>query len=147
MRFRRCLPFLALPSLLLLTACSKEQPFRKPVVKVTGKLTIDGAVPDPPAQVECIAASGMDSQHPTFSRTDTNEKGEFEISTYERGDGVPPGDYTLIFKWQPINLMSRDYGPDKLKGKFAKAEDSEHKFTIKEGDQPKDLGTIDLKTK
>jgi hypothetical protein len=138
---------LAVIPVLLLASCSKEQPFRKPVTKVTGKLTIDGAAPNPPAQVECVAAAGIDANHPTLSRADTDENGNFEIATYEQGDGVPPGDYVLTFKWQPFNLMSRDYGPDKLKGKYAKADKSEHKFSIKEGDEPKDLGTIDLKTK
>jgi hypothetical protein len=82
-----------------------------------------------------------------ISRCDTKEDGSFEIATYQQGDGVPAGDYALIFTWKPFNVMSRDYGPDKFKGKYAKKEDPQHKFTVKEGDQPMDLGTFALSSK
>lgn len=130
-----------------LFSCSGEQPYRKPTTKVTGKVTIDGAAPNPPAQVECIAEGGMDESHPTISRCDTKEDGSFEIATYQQGDGVPAGDYVLLFTWKPFNVMSRDYGPDKFKGKYAKKDDPQHKFTVKEGDQPMDIGTFALSTK
>ena len=68
-------------------------------------------------------------------------------ATYEAGDGIPPGEYAVTFKWQPFNLMTRDYGPDKFKGRYAKAESSEIKVSVSEGDPPKDKGTIDLTTK
>jgi hypothetical protein len=128
-------------------SCSGNEPYRKPTTKVTGKITIDGSAPNPPAQVECVADSGMDANHPTLSRCDTKEDGSFEIATYQQGDGVPAGDYALIFTWKPFNVMSRDYGPDKFKGKYAKKEDPAHKFTIKEGDPPMDLGTFALSSK
>jgi hypothetical protein len=132
---------------LSLYSCSGDQPYRKPTVKVTGKVTIDGAAPNPPAQVECIVEGEMDASHPTVSKCDTKEDGSFEISTYEQGDGVPAGDYALLFTWRPFNVMSRDYGPDKFKGKYAKKEDPQHKFTVKEGDEPMDIGTFALTTK
>jgi hypothetical protein len=138
---------LALAFGFLAASCSEDKPNRKPTTKVTGKVTVDGATPDPPVQVECIAASETGGEHATFSRCDTKPDGSFELSTYESGDGVPAGEYTVTFKWQPFNLMSRDYGPDKFKGKYAKPESSTVKFTIADGDPPKDLGTIDLTTK
>jgi hypothetical protein len=132
---------------LSLQSCSGEKPFRKQTTKVTGKVTIDGAAPDPPAQVECVATGGMDPKHATFSWCDTKPDGSFEISTYEQGDGIPAGDYSLTFKWQPFNVMSRGYGADKFKGKYAKPENSKIKFTIADGDKPADLGTIELSNK
>ncbi|MBX3442088.1 MAG: hypothetical protein KF774_06755 [Planctomyces sp.] len=148
MTFRHPLVVLALAlPLVVASSCTKEQPFRKPTTKVVGKVTVDGAAPDPAVQVECVAVGGMDASHPTFSRSDTREDGSFEISTYETGDGVPPGEYVLTFLQQPFNVMSRNYGADKFKGRYADAKKSEHKFTVAEGDPPVDLGTFDLKSK
>jgi hypothetical protein len=131
-----------------LSACSKPQQFRKPTIKVTGDVLVDGKEPDTPVQIECVNTAGMDKEHPTLSRSETNELGAFTFSTYQQGDGVPPGDYVLTFKWQQFNLMSRSYGgPDKLKGRYADPKKSEHKFSVKEGDEPLDLGTIKLTTK
>lgn len=133
---------------LAFSGCQEETGFRKPTIPVTGKVTVDGIVPDPPVQITCVNNNGMDSEHPTLSRSETDpQTGEFRFSTYVQGDGVPEGDYALTFTWQPFNLMSRSYGADKFKGKYAKANKSEIKVTIKAGDEEADLGTIDLKSK
>jgi hypothetical protein len=86
-------------------SCSKEQPYRKPTFPVRGRVTVDGAAPGAPIQVECHNVQGMDSQHPTISQTDTKPDGSFEIATYESGDGVPEGEYVLTFAWQELPVQ------------------------------------------
>ncbi len=52
---------------------------------------------------------------PTVSSAFTGPDGEFSISTYESGDGVPAGDYVLTFMWGQKEAFSGRYGgPDKL---------------------------------
>jgi hypothetical protein len=72
--------------------------------------------------------------------------GAFSLSTYESGDGVPPGDYTLTFVWGEMNLMNGQYAGDKLEGKYADAATSAIALTVTAGAEPQDLGTIELST-
>ncbi len=133
-----------------LTGCSsEEQPFRKETSGLTGQVFVDGTpVPTAkPLKVECHNVAGVDQEHPSISSALTGEDGKFEISTYESGDGVPEGDYTLTFMWGKMNLISASYGgPDELKGKYSNAKESSFKITVKKG-EPAEFGKIELTTK
>jgi hypothetical protein len=132
----------------LASGCSKrDEPFRKVVVPVTGRVTVDGKAPATPIKIECHNTGTPDMEHPTVSWCMTGDGGTFSLSTYEAGDGVPAGDYALTFLWGEMNLVTMNYGgKDKLNRKYSKPEDSVEKFTEKEG-EPVDLGEIALKTK
>lgn len=144
-------PFLVsstiLALLILLIAGCGEVDNRKPTYPVKGRITVDGKPPGSALQIECQPVAGMDTRNPTVSRTETDELGNFQISTYSSGDGVPAGDYVLTVTWLTFNLMSRDYtGPDKLDGRYSDPEKSEIKVTVMPG-EPMDLGEIKLTTK
>lgn len=131
----------------LTLGCGDSAPPRKPVAKVFGKVTVDGVPPVTPIKIECISVQGVDQANPTFSRCMTETGGGFEISTYEKGDGVPGGDYALTFFWGEMNLITRSFGgDDKLGNRYDTVEKSPVKFSVKSND-PIDLGVIDLKTK
>lgn len=131
---------------LLLAGCS-QQDTRVPTYPVRGRVTVDGQPPGSALQIECHPVAGMDTRNPTISRTESDEAGNFKISTYAAGDGVPAGDYVLTVTWLTFNLMSRDYtGPDKLNGRYADAKMSELKVTVMPGEET-DLGEIKLTTK
>lgn len=134
--------------LLNLSACSnQEEPYRKATYPLKGQVFVDGKVPDSPIAVKCFHMKGMDKVNPTVSSAFTDKDGTFAISTYEKGDGIPPGEYTLTFYWGKRNVVAASYGgPDKLKGKYRDPKKSEFKVTVTEG-QPTDLGRIDLTTK
>lgn len=120
-------------------------PPRKSTVKVKGILEVNGQPPMSPMQIECHNAAGMDTQMPSVSQSISEPEGTFEISTYEKGDGIPAGDYTLTVTWRVFNTMSMMYsGEDRLNGKYSDPKTSTIKFTVK--DQPVDLGKIELKT-
>lgn len=91
--------------------------------------------------VSTNAAASAGIEHAGMTIAD----GSFSLSTYESGDGVPPGSYALTFTWGEINLMNGQYSGDKLNGKFADASRSEHTLQVSESDKDIDLGTIDLK--
>jgi hypothetical protein len=134
--------------LLILCAvcCScRETAYRKPTFPVTGKILVDGQPVDQLA-VRCLSDTGMDKEHPTSSTAFTDKEGNFQISTYEKSDGVPVGKYKLTVTWGQWNLMSMQYGGDKFNGKYDSVQNPVKEFEVKEG-QPTDLGVIELTTK
>jgi hypothetical protein len=122
-------------------------PHRKKVVPVSGVVVVDGAPPDKPIRVECHDEKGLDSQHPTITKCESGEGGKFALSTYQSGDGVPAGNYTVTFTWGEMNPISMQYSGDKFKGRYSDPKKSEVKFTVAESDKAVDLGRIELKTK
>ncbi len=131
----------------LLSCSSVEEPYTKKTFPVKGQITVDGKEPGSTVQVMCHNLGEADTKHPTISGSKTDDDGSFELSTYTTGDGIPVGDYTLTFQWKKYNSMSRGYsGPDKLKKRYDKPENSKIKFSVVEG-EPTDLGVIELTTK
>ncbi len=134
---------------LLCTAvgCSKaEKPFTKSTVKVKGTITVDGQPPETPIQLEFRSEQIPDPDHPSSSTASTGTDGSFEVSTYDTGDGVPEGKYALVATWMKFDALSNQFKePDKLGGKYDAINESPKHFEVKPGDEPIDLGTIDLK--
>ncbi|MES2789750.1 MAG: hypothetical protein V4719_09020 [Planctomycetota bacterium] len=129
---------------LMCCGCTKEGPDRKETSKVTGQILVDDKPADMLA-VQCHNTAGVDIAEPTYSACFTDKDGKFALSTYEKGDGVPPGDYVLTFFWGRFISMRYD-GPDKLNKRYEDEKKSEVKFTVVSG-QPTDLGQIKLTTK
>ena len=139
----RCL---LLMSVVVFCGCGGEEPFRKSTSPVKGKVTVDGVAPGAVIQIQCNPVGGLDPAHPTASSTETDPEGNFQIATYNSGDGVPAGEYTLTFAWQEFNLLSRQYsGPDKLNDRYSDPATSTIKLTVKEGEEL-DMGVIALTT-
>ncbi|MFN9719623.1 MAG: hypothetical protein ACK58L_13065 [Planctomycetota bacterium] len=133
--------------LLMLTGCGGDAPYRKPTSPLKGKITVDDKEPGSGIQISCHPVAGMDEQHPSVTTAESNPDGTFSLSTYESGDGIPAGEYILLFSWQEFNVMSRNYsGKDKLNGRYADPSKSPIKVTVKEGEE-NDMGTIQLTTK
>lgn len=132
--------------LVLNIGCGGEAPFRKATSPAKGKVTVDGTAPGSAIQIECHAASA-DPVHPTISSTETDADGNFAISTYTSGDGLPVGEYTLTFAWQEFNVMTRAYtGEDKLNNRYIDPLSSPFKLSVKEGKE-NEMGVIALTTK
>ncbi|MCA9051201.1 MAG: hypothetical protein KDA89_20835 [Planctomycetaceae bacterium] len=129
----------------VISGCGKSGPQGGPrvtTVPVIGVVHVDG---QPAANlrvtVHITGGTGAVPQNPGGF---TKEDGTFALSTYESGDGVPPGTYSCTFVWGEINLMNGQYSGDKLKGKYAKPETSTVTVTVSESDDTVDLGTITL---
>lgn len=127
----------------------KEEPRggpRVPTYPIRGQVFVDGK-PAALVQVVCHPAEGTESKVVTSIGALTDNSGNFEISTYEGGDGAPAGTYKLTFMWGQYSLMTARYGgPDKLKGRYYDAEKSKFVVVVEKG-KPADLGRIDLSTK
>ena len=123
-----------------------EIPNRKPTFPVTGILVVDGN-PAEDVQITCQSVTGIDKENPTTSSTNTDADGEFKISTYASGDGVPEGEYVLTFFWGHTDVFTREYvGPDKLNNRYRDPKTATVKFTVEQG-TPTDLGKIELTSK
>ena len=136
----------------LLVSCGPPQGkghgTRKETVKVSGSVTVNGK---PEAGLQITASPvGGDVNDPYAGRAGTDEKGEFQFSTYVTNDGLPAGEYVLSITWSSGSGITPFQGvqkEDKLGGKYEKKEKNvsnpKLKFTVTAG-QPLVLDTIDL---
>ena len=137
----RIFSLIAISCLAFSSGCSEHER-GGPRVKsspASGVVKVDG-VEAVYLQVECHPGEGSSIKYPLSTLTD--EKGAFSLGTYEAGDGLPAGSYTLTFTWLEPGLAPFD----KLKGAYANPKKSEHTITIVE-DVESAPSVIELKTK
>ena len=114
-----------------------------PLSPVTGTVVINSE----PAQnviVDCVPLSPIAEKRPQFGtsfRAVTAQDGTFSLSTYSRGDGIPYGEYAVLFR----RLEQRPSGEkDLLGGQYSDAAKPLMKIKVEEGSDL-DLGEIALK--
>ncbi|HVJ66488.1 MAG TPA: hypothetical protein VM510_00820 [Caulifigura sp.] len=75
----------------------------------------------------------------------SSENGEFSLSTYDRGDGAPPGKYKASIVHHEIVVSAGAMGtkPNDLPKKYASRETTDWIIEVKEGETK--LPTFDLK--
>ena len=135
-----------LPVCVLLCSCNSRNPDWEETYPVAGEVYVDGNAAAG-LQVTCHATEGLGTETGWICKGMTDEEGKFEINTYEKGDGVPAGEYVVTFLWGETNFASMSYGgPDKLNDRYLDPEKSEIKFTAVDGERT-DLGRIELTTK
>lgn len=139
--------FCIIPLLFFGVGCSeKPDPNRLKTFPVTGTVLVDGK-PAESLAITCHNVKGLDTKTPTLSQAFTDKDGKFEIGTYNKGDGVPEGEYVLTYLWGDWQPISMAYGgPDKLNDRYNSPEKSPTKFKVEKG-KPLDLGKIELTTK
>lgn len=112
-----------LVAVISLPGCGRED--RIAVYPVTGKVLVDGR---PAAGVDlqfCPVDEGV-SAAAIFPRARTDNQGQFELSTYEPGDGVPVGQYRVTASWKLLDTTDpeemhadvQSSAEEKLDGKF-----------------------------
>lgn len=128
---------------LLLAGCGT--PKRTPTFPVKGKVLVNGK-PAADLFVYFHPSSKKDDQS-FIPYAQTNEEGDFQLSTFKNGDGIPAGDYLVTFEWREKSgtFKNQFQGPDRLKGRFIKPESSTFKVTIT--NESTILETFDLKTR
>ncbi|GAA4420514.1 hypothetical protein [Bremerella cremea] len=133
----------------VVAGCSydEHQYHAKKTHPVTGTVTVNGSPPGSPIVIQCHPENGIDASNPSVTQGLTLPDGSFHLSTYEDGDGVPPGNYALTFYWGEFKVIQGSYGgPDKLKNRYAKSDKSPIRLAV-DGSGPVEMGTIDLTTK
>ena len=139
--FRNCVPAILIVSIFSI-GCSSKLPGepRLKTTPVSGIVYVDGE-PAIALTVECHPDSkDCPIKHPVMASTDAN--GKFSLGMYQAGDGLPEGEYRLVFTWPEVGLSQKD----RLKGYYSIPSKSKTKVIVGAGDSG-DLGIIDLSTK
>jgi hypothetical protein len=115
---------------IFLTSCSGKS--RKPVFPVHGQVFDKD---NKPAVGALVIFHPTDNSDPNtvkpLARVD--EKGNFTLTTYEKNDGGPEGEYAITIQWRlpPANPFGGEKeGPDRLKGRYNDPKTSTLKFKI-----------------
>jgi hypothetical protein len=112
---------------LALPSCGKH---RKVVFPVHGKI-VDNQ--DQPAVGAIIIFHPVDSSDPDPARPIGNvgQDGTFTLTTYEKGDGAPAGEYIATIEWPTQGEgFGKAQGPDRLKGQMNNKATSKLRFKV-----------------
>jgi hypothetical protein len=125
----------ALLTILLLVAagCGSKHPDRLAVFPVSGQVTWNGQ-PLPNAFV-VLHPKGAHDLRAVTARGQTDQSGNFRVTTYEAGDGAPVGDYAVTVAYHQLVATGGGYepGPNVLPSKYAAPETTELTAHVAEG--------------
>lgn len=130
-------------ALLTLAGCGKpKRPGELPVFPVSGRVTHNGE-PMPFATVTFYPA-GQPFATALKSRAVADKEGYYRLTTYEKDDGVPQGDYAVVLyvplkEPEPYELEAPN-PPDRLKHAYIDPAKSKLRYTVKP-----EPNTIDIK--
>lgn len=128
-------------SLLLGCAETNDWPKRYPV---SGKVTVDGK-PVVRAMVVFHPVSPRPDGKKIASSTFTNDDGTFQLTTYDAGDGAPPGEYKVTIVANFVVKNGEEVStPDLLKGRYQNPNTTKLTATVREEENV--LPTFDLKS-
>lgn len=135
---------IAILSLLLFSGCGNQDP-RPDLQTVEGILTINGE-PATGAVMVFYPADGEEfDSRGTRPRAKVDEKGHFQLTTYQHGDGAPAGEYQVGILW--FDNPNSDKPWNKLGKKYSIPQDSEITITVEEGNNqlpPIELENVQL---
>lgn len=131
---RRSARLLTLAAVALVAyGCGKSGPERIPVYPTEGKIIWNGQ-PVPGALVVLHPKGTLDAR--AFpARAQTAKDGTFKLTTYDTGDGVPPGEYTVTVEWCKLIQKDGEFkpGPNVLPPKYSQPTTSDLKIRVAEG--------------
>ena len=96
----------------LLIGCGGGDENRVPVLPVKGKILLDGE-PAVGAYVEFIQKNPTAATKNISPTSSVDENGDFLLSTYAMGDGIPEGNYHVLVRWStPDEMTDMDTYPE-----------------------------------
>lgn len=80
----------------------------------------------------------------------TEADGKFQLTSVEKGDGAPAGQYKVIMQWpaqsrEPSRDGGLQMGPDRLQGRYMNLDKSQFNVEVKSGSN--DLAPFELKSR
>lgn len=114
----------------LFASCTKNT--RKPVYPVHGQVFDKN---NKPAVGALVIFHPVDLSDPNAGKplAHVDEKGDFALTTYEKNDGGPEGEYIITIQWRESSTNpfgANKEGPDRLQGKFNNPKTSKLRFKI-----------------
>ena len=114
----------AATALVLAAGCGEPALQRTSVFPTTGSITVKGQ----PAHGAIVVLHPQNAAAPSglTPRANVDEQGRFAVSTYDRGDGAPEGDYVVTVMWFKPIKENGDFkaGPNVIPAKYSRAETS-----------------------
>ena len=133
---------IALSLIVLSTGCKKKKGWLE-TYEVKGVILVDGK----PASKVFITLhpKNLSDDRPYTCFGQSDENGEFVMSTFVNGDGAPAGEYDVTFTW-PLrkNPISTLWEGDKLNGRYKDKAKSVFQVTIEK--EPQELPPFKLTT-
>jgi len=115
---------------------------------VKGKVLVDGQ-PVKDCKVTFHRTSGNQLSQPATPSGLTDEKGEFQLTSYVANDGAPEGEYVVTIEWrEPSGITNSEFGgPDRLGGDYASVERNKgvKEFVVQVARQSVELRPFELK--
>jgi hypothetical protein len=132
-------------TLVALAACGgKKLPKATPV---KGKILVNGQAAKE-CQISLHRTSPGDPAFPATPSGVTDEKGEFQLTSYTANDGAPEGEYVVAIEWRDRSGLSMGEfeGPDQLGGAYANAQKNKalKGFVVQVGKEPLELSPFEL---
>ncbi len=126
-----------------LIGCSAKHPDRLSVFPVQGQVTVNGQ-PLANAFVVLHPKGGSDPRL-LAARGQTDQNGNFKVTTYEAGDGAPVGEYAVTVEYHPLINLGGSYepGPNVLPPKLASPSTTD--VTVRVAASPNTLPPIDVR--
>jgi hypothetical protein len=127
----------------MVSGCGQSGLDRVPVVPVDGKVTFEGK-PTPGAMIVLHRKDKAPSNVPA-PRAQVEKDGTFRFTTYDAGDGVPPGDYVATIAWYKLASQGRDVqpGPNVLPPRYSNPATS--KWDVRVAESPTRLPAATLR--
>lgn len=119
---------------LFVTGCGQGDSIKRvKTTPVQGEVLFDGN-PIPGALVVFHPASPGNNGAPP-ARATVQDDGVFHLTTYDSGDGIPPGDYKVTVEWRPLVENGGEFkaGPNRLPEKYARPDTTDLVVNIAEG--------------
>ena len=124
--------------------CERDEA-RAPVFPVHGQVRFKGQ-PTPGAFVvfHPLEDAGDEPVRPTGL---VAPDGSFLLTTYDKDDGAPPGEYAVTVEWRKLVTKGEDAeaGPNLIPDRYGKTETTPLKVTVAE--EPNDLPTLEVTPK
>jgi hypothetical protein len=130
--------YLLVAGLMPLCGCGKGQLAAYPV---TGTVLVDGR-PAEGAIVTFVPVEGSEALMKERPYGEVDAQGKFQLMTFVRGDGAPPGDYKVTVLW---TAGAKPGQLDRLGGRYSSPDESPLTATVE--DAPADLPPFKLSSK
>jgi hypothetical protein len=130
-------------TLILSVGCGRVDQDRVPVVPVDGTVSFHGK-PLPGAMIVLHPTDGGSTLSPA-PRAQVEKDGSFRFTTYEAGDGAPPGEYIATIAWYKLVNQAGDVkaGPNVLPPKYGYPQSSPWQIRVADG--PTRLAPVQLR--
>ncbi|MEW4565067.1 hypothetical protein AB1K70_21260 [Bremerella sp. JC770] len=130
-----------LVGLLMLLGCTSKEAWHADLVPAIGKVTVNGEVPAG-AIINLHPVAGDLDQRASRPSSLVADDGTYTLTTYEYGDGAPPGEYIFTILW-PQDPKMGGLSPDRLGRVYATPTASKLTVTVPEDGSPIDPVVID----